>query len=599
MRSAAKLLSQVGNSTLAVRLHGVEHQLQTLRLRLSDPSRITKNGQRLFEISDVIRNPESYRAASSVFSEREGLEVRWADGLTSRYSSDWLVKHLRTTGTGLPVRTRGRTETYLWSAQFVKLLPDIKYSDLTLESGKASLSSHLTRYGIALIRGVPCEQGQVVRVGNQIGYVRNTNYGELFDVIDLGSQGNNLAQTNSRIMAHTDNPYRDPFPGIQMLHCLQRASAGGATLFTDGFAVALQLREKDPAAFDILTRHPHPYEYCDPTQGVLLRAAAPVISLDSENNVIRICFNNRSAGVIDLPSSELEAYYRAWAEFDRMCNMPINVVRVPLSPGNLVIWDNSRVMHGREEYTAFSGRHIQGCYIDHDAIRSRADWANQATENTSAQTDVHRGATELAMQALATQAEFSYGEGVDMLQHALQAAALARENGETPEAILASLMHDVGNAPQARAAWEAAGNEPSQLLVSPSDNSIGYRHHALIGGCFLESLGFAPEVVGAVKLHVSAKRALVAMDPSYMDELSQASIDTLAQQGGPMSPEESAAFRAMPGSDTALRLRRYDDQGKFPEAAVPQLEQYRELIYDHLWENSSGIPSPQILRATE
>ena len=70
--------------------------------------------------------------------------------------------------------------------------------------------------------------------------------------------------------------------------------------------------------------------------------------------------------------------------------------------------------------------------------------------------------------------------------------------------------------------------------------------------------GFASEVAGAAFLHVSAKRALVTQEPSYMNELSQASIDTLAEQGGPLSEEELAEFLAVPGAEVALRLRRYE-----------------------------------------
>ena len=64
------------------------------------------------------------------------------------------------------------------------------------------------------------------------------------------------------------------------------------------------------------------------------------------------------------------------------------------------------------------------------------------------------------------EAEFSYGEGVDMLQHALQAAYCASAQGEATDAVLAAVMHAIGNSPQARAAWVAAGNSEPPLLIS-------------------------------------------------------------------------------------------------------------------------------------
>ena len=380
---------------------------------------------------------------------------------------------------------------------------------------------------------------------------------------------------------------------MQLLHCLANATEGGRTSFTDGFAAAAALRRRDPEAFRLLATHAHPFEYRDPSSGVLLQAETPVLCLGQNDEVSRICFNNRSAGCLPpgaLPDGEFGRYYAAWAAFDRLCNAEEHVLRVPLRPGDLAIFLNSRVMHGRESYTAGKGRHLQGCYLDHDAPRSRIAWGAASggggggggAAADARRFDVHWEATRRTMDALATQAEFCYGEDLNMLQHALQAAHCATLQGEAPDAVLAALTHDVGNSPQARVQWRRETGEESRLMVSAADQSIGYEHHADIGGAFLAARGFAAEVAGAVALHVDAKRALVAMDPGYMRELSQASVDTLAQQGGPLSPAELQRFNARPGAEVALRLRRYDDQGKDPTRDVPPLESYREQIYQHL-----------------
>jgi gamma-butyrobetaine dioxygenase len=375
---------------------------------------------------------------------------------------------------------------------------------------------------------------------------------------------------------------------VQLLHCLVNAAEGsGATTFCDGFAVAEKLRAEDQDAFALLAGHRHPFEYRDPTQGVLLRAETPVIQLNPAGEVERVSFNNRSAVCISLPPKERHQYYAAWARFDQLANVEKHQVRLALRPGDLAVFSNARVMHGREAFVSGGKRHIQGCYIDHDAIYSCVAWSAAERGMYGASCDVHQAHTDATMQALATQSGFSYGEGIDMLQHALQAAHHAAQQDEPPNVVLAALMHDVGNSPQARDVWTAAGHEPARQLISPSDGSIGFSEHAELGALFLSSMGFAAEVTGAVQLHVSAKRALVSMDASYMDVLSQASIDTLAQQGGPMSDHELVEFQRVPGADIALRLRRYDDQGKGVGVDVPQLEAYRELIMGHLISRSA------------
>eukprot|EP00929_Paragymnodinium_shiwhaense_P041375 TRINITY_DN21488_c0_g1_i1.p1 TRINITY_DN21488_c0_g1~~TRINITY_DN21488_c0_g1_i1.p1 ORF type:complete len:588 (+),score=95.15 TRINITY_DN21488_c0_g1_i1:73-1836(+) len=581
---AGRTAATVAFDGVAVQMRGssLKHTFRPLWLRLNDPGARTKNLQRLFEISDVVNNPACSQVLKQSSTE-SGLEIDWADGQRSLFSWQWLASK---------VQPSSATQAHLWNQGLRHFVPEMQCDSLGSKEGKFRLAAYLERYGLVLVRAVPCIPGMVETVCNSVGQVRVTNYGSLFDVIDQGSEGNNLAFTNCRIGAHTDNPYRDPFPGIQVLHCLQDSPCeGGATLFTDGVAAAEILRKEEPEAFRILSSVAQPYEFKDEKSGVFLKTTTPVITLgDDGQQVVRIAFNNRSAAPLPPGSESVDAYYKAWALFDAICNSDDLQVPIRLTPGDMIIWSNARVMHGRQEYVSGGRtRHLQGLYLDHDEFHSKVAHAQESQEPTIAGCDVHSERTKRCLEALASQAEHCYGEGVDMLQHALQCAHVAAEAGEEENGILACLMHDVGNSAQARAAWQAAGNEAPDLLVSPSDNSIGYRHHAKIGEFFLRNLGFSDDVASAVGLHVSAKRALVAAEPSYMQELSQASIDTLAQQGGPLNAQELEEFRALPGSDVALRLRRYDDQGKAAGKAVPGLSDYKDMIYRHLLSRSKAF----------
>lgn len=159
---------------------------------------------------------------------------------------------------------------------------------------------------------------------------------------------------------------------------------------------------------------------------------------------------------------------------------------------------------------------------------------------------------------LATMADHSYGERVDMLSHALQAAACARRDGATDELVLAALLHDVGHLLGDAGAW-------------------GLPDHAEVGARALQA--WLPDaVVAPVRLHVAAKRYLVATDPSYADVLSPASVATLAQQGGAMDASEVAAFESEPHADAAIALRRWDDAGKVTGLDVRELADYRTLL---------------------
>ena len=119
---------------------------------------------------------------------------------------------------------------------------------------------------------------------------RETNYGRLFDVV---SQINptNLAYTGLGLQVHTDNPYRDPVPTLQLLHCLASDAEGGDSTVVDGFRAAEILRSEDPRGFDLLTRHSVPFIYAG-DDGVHLEAHAPMIELSAEGRLRSIRFNN-------------------------------------------------------------------------------------------------------------------------------------------------------------------------------------------------------------------------------------------------------------------------------------------------------------------
>ena len=153
----------------------------------------------------------------------------------------------------------------------------------------------------------------------------------------------------------------------------------------------------------------------------------------------------------------------------------------------------------------------------------------------------------------------SYGEGVTMLQHALQTAALALAEGADDSLVVAALLHDVGH------------------FLQPTDDSYGYHKHDRSGGEWL-ARRFGAAVSEPVRLHVAAKRYLCATEPNYFGKLSPASVHSLSKQGGPMSATDAAAFATLPHAEAAVRLRRWDDGGKREGLQVPDFPHYRERI---------------------
>jgi len=195
----------------------------------------------------------------------------------------------------------------------------------------------------------------------------------------------NLAYTGLGLQAHTDNPYRDPVPSLQVLYCLESSAAGGENMVVDGFAAAQRLRSENQLYFDVLANHCARFEYAG-EQGVCLTARRPMIELAPDGELVGVRFNNRSlAAVTDVPFDQMDAYYTAYRRFGEIIDDEAMEVTFRLDPGESFVVDNTRVLHARKGYSGEGTRWLQGCYADKDGLRSTFDAMTRQAEGMAAQ----------------------------------------------------------------------------------------------------------------------------------------------------------------------------------------------------------------------
>jgi gamma-butyrobetaine dioxygenase len=297
------------------------------------------------------------------------IEVRFApDGHVSRFSKAWLASNVP--GTAELFDDRSERHRPAWRAADLKdRPPETDWADLQLaDEPRATALRALLRTGLLLIRDVPTEPGMVLSVARSFAHVRTTNYGDLFDV-RVEPQPVNLAFTGRAIAPHTDNPYRDPVPGIQLLHCLQSSPGGGDNAFIDGFAAAALIRDEDPQAFATLAATPLTFRYED--ADTVLQASGPIITVNAGGEVRSIRWNDRSIMPPAVSPEQVDEVYRALRVFARMLERPELAIHVKLGPGDCIVFDNTRVLHARTAFAGGSGaRHLQGCYADLDGLTS-------------------------------------------------------------------------------------------------------------------------------------------------------------------------------------------------------------------------------------
>lgn len=316
------------------------------------------SGQRLFEIGDLPERPEIERVAM----QGEGsVRVAWKDGHVSVYSAPFLYEH--------NLKTRRATPIEWWGADLAEL-PEGDWSKVSRDpAAELAWLEAYHLHGFGLLRNVPVRPGMVAEVGDRLGFVRTTNYGRLFDVISVPDP-NNLANTALGLGVHSDNPYRDPTPGVQLLHCLVCDAPGGESILVDGFAAAEQLRADAPEQFELLARVPANFRFSD--KDADLQARRPLISVDGDGRITAIHFNNRSFAGIDGPVDQVEPWYAAYRTFAGILKQPERALIFRLTPGDLLVMQNERALHGRTAFDANLGRrHLQGCYVDKDGLESR------------------------------------------------------------------------------------------------------------------------------------------------------------------------------------------------------------------------------------
>ena len=290
------------------------------------------------------------------------LRLAWADGHVSQFAAGWLYQRRPEAPAQSPLPARR-----VWRDAFTPVR--VRHADFFTPAGESAWLEALLRDGLVLLEGGPLVDEEVSRIAECIGPQRPTNFGARFDVRSKPNP-NNAAYTAIGLALHTDLPnWRQP-PDIQLLYCLENAAEGGESLFADGFQVAEALREQAPEDFRLLSEIAIDFRFQDETQDIATRA--PVIECDANGRVVEIRFNNWIRDALRLPAEQMAPWYRAYRHFWTLLHSPRYQLEFALAPGEMVAFDNRRVLHGRRAFDPSTGaRHLQGTYLDRDMLESR------------------------------------------------------------------------------------------------------------------------------------------------------------------------------------------------------------------------------------
>ena len=331
-----------------------------LRERVSEKEHLDKNTeQRLFDpslLKDIKIN--------KVNITDKLLDIEFSDGVKSKIDINKIEEEFKS-----DIFLRSLIRPSLWNSS-LNNIKNFKFKNNFFESNEMlELLKSFYKNGFVVISNVPTKDNFIVNFANSIGSIRRTNFGEYFNVKSKPNP-NDLAYTSLPLSPHTDNPYRKPVPNIQLLHCIENEVSGGLSTLVDGFSVAKNLKNTHPEFFKILTEVKVKFRFVD--KEVVLENEGKLIELDENKEVNQVRFSTRLDFVPALDKEKLDLYYQARNKISEMYNSDNFLVKFKLEPGDLLMMDNYRLLHGRTEFNSNEGnRFLQGCYIDYDSSEGK------------------------------------------------------------------------------------------------------------------------------------------------------------------------------------------------------------------------------------
>lgn len=338
-----------------------------LRDNALDEETRAANGQRLITLNDIPKETSIQSAGINNTS----VKIQFGpDGKQVEFPTNWLEANAYDTQEAHSEKGWLPASIKTWDGAFNAEVPTADFSAVAKDKQKlGDWLSDIKTYGFAKLENGPVENGALTKVADLFGYIRETNYGKWFEV-RTEVNPTNLAYTGLGLQAHTDNPYRDPVPTLQILYCLENSAEGGDSMVVDGFKIAQTLKSEMPDGFEALANYCARFEYSG-SEGVKLTSKRPMIELNPDGELIGIRFNNRScAPITDVPFDVMPTYYAAYRRFCELVDDPAMAVSFKLKPGESFIVDNTRVLHARKGYSGAGSRWLQGCYADKDGLYS-------------------------------------------------------------------------------------------------------------------------------------------------------------------------------------------------------------------------------------
>ena len=297
--------------------------------------------------------------------DHKRIHIKWTDQKQSTLS----VALLESMALPAPSQPKPLGSAEIWhDSSDIQNLPEITYDSLMNDNdGVKTWLNHIQRVGFALVHNSPATPEATQAMMEKIAYIRNSIF-DAFSVWDnKAANHEDTAYTSLAIELHTDGTYVHDAPGLQTLHCLQRDAIGGDNQFIDGLAVADEMQQNHPQAFETLCNVQVPGRYIG--ENIHLQTHRSVFRTNSYGEVLQVSFNNHDRAPFRLQEDEMARFYEAYGIFYRLAHQSRRQFQYCLNPGTILTFDNWRLLEGGASRTGY--RQVCGGYHNREDFESR------------------------------------------------------------------------------------------------------------------------------------------------------------------------------------------------------------------------------------
>ena len=304
-------------------------------------------------------DPKIHIKKAEVKDNGNSLDILWSDSnKTINYTSKFFLDNLNQSKTS-------KQSLKIWESKDLDQNIYIDYNDAISENGFKFFLKKLYEYGFVVVQNCRTEMSSVEKIAKKIGYVRESIFGGLWSFQSNQDKADS-AYTQEELRPHTDSTYSNDAPGLQLLLCCHYKATGGESIMVDGFKIAEKIKNEKKDIYDTLTNFEVTGQYLG--DGVSLKAKRPIFRLNSNRELIQVSFNNYDRAPFRMSEDKTIKFYESIREFDLIANNKEYQWRRVLKQGELLIFNNWRILHGRGSFTG--DRKMSGCYINKEDFDS-------------------------------------------------------------------------------------------------------------------------------------------------------------------------------------------------------------------------------------